>query len=113
VAGRPFYPLMLSRKVEMAVQRYRVDRNLSMGKALNQLVETGLVTFGYVLDELKCEHRYRWERIRDSGVLIATCLKCNRNPTAEELLAKAVYVEDPIPRDKGIYGPPTTIGSAK
>jgi len=85
------YPLILSVQAELAVQKFRIERgNLSMGKALNQLVNAGLIAYGYLVDPAKCQHEYHWVKPEGELYSIAKCLKCGSKPDPEELKATRV-----------------------
>lgn len=72
--SRRAYPLLLSFETEMAVTRYRSEKNLSMGKALNELLKLGLYSTGFMLDPSKCQHEYEVQR--KAGQILSVCKVC-------------------------------------
>jgi len=82
--SRRAYPLLMSTDTEMAVTRYRSEKNLSMGKALNELLKLGLYAVGMMLDPAKCEHEYVVQR-RD-GAVFSACVKCKLRDPGEVMV---------------------------
>lgn len=47
-ANRAAYPLILDSESKRLVQKYMLDKNLSFGKAVNNIIREGLISFGYL-----------------------------------------------------------------
>ncbi len=65
--NRRAYPLLVSMEVEQAVTRYRADKNLSLGRAYNNLIREGLYSFGYLTHPLTTEEQIARKQAEETG----------------------------------------------
>ena len=69
------YPLLVAGDTEQALIRYMADKQLSKGKALNQLVRHALAQGGYLTSEEACKHEFEGHT-GDNGAKFFECARC-------------------------------------
>ena len=61
------FPLIIGQEARRAVYKYMLDRNISEGKALNELINRSLIDLGYIQRSSICKHTVRDLRLTAAG----------------------------------------------
>ena len=69
------YPLLIAGDTEMALTKYCADKQLTRGKALNQLIRHALAQGGFLASAETCRHDFNGH-YGDNGVKFFECEKC-------------------------------------
>lgn len=99
---RRAYPLLIATETEKAVTRYRADKGLSLGKALNELIRMGLLAAGYMADPSKCQHEWTFRKVWLGEGKVVVCGRCGAKPPQEGYGSLVHELEQPVMPGSGL-----------